>query len=206
MQQPSVTAWPERLLEHMRNSLVTVSASLPWCSSELVLPRLPFIFLSPGLRTVASCVRIVASGPAHWTNVAPENGASHFPVGRLELVGAVNLHSLSIFVAEATKLVGGGAAAAGVRQAADWAHLCWAVFVAVVFGEDAVFLTPPGLTVAPRWPSWFWVVQSRALIKQWVQIQVVTPHVKGALTLDSSFTLDLDFTIGTDLTMRWSHC
>lgn len=123
-QQSSGNLSFERLLEHQLNSLVTLSASLSWCSPELVWPRLPFAVLPPGLRTVAPRVRILASGRAHWTGVAPEDGASHLPVGRLEPVGAVNLHRLSIFVAEATEPVGGtAAAAAGVSQAAERAHV-----------------------------------------------------------------------------------
>lgn len=188
-----------------KNSLVTLSAPLSWCSPEVASPPLPFVSLLPGLRTVASRVRVVASGRAHWTGVAPENGASHLPVSRLESVGVVNLHCLSIFVAKAAELAG-GAAAAGVRQAADWAHLRWVASGAVVFGKDAVVLTLPGLNVAPRCPRWVWLVQSRPLSEQWAQIQVVPPHVKGALTLEHSLTLDLDLTISPDLTVLWSHC
>lgn len=62
---------------------------------------------------------VVASGRAIRTGVLPENGASHLPAGRLEVVGAVNLHTLSIFVAEAAEHCGGAAAAAGVRPAAE---------------------------------------------------------------------------------------
>lgn len=186
---------------------VPSSASLPelgpWC-----LASLPIC-----LGTVPASVRVVPGGCTDGAGVVPEDGASYFPVVRLQLVWAVHPCSLSVLPAEATK-VRGSPAAAGVRQAADWTGLRRVVVAVVLILE--------GLDVAPRslsssssscycwcwcwccccwWPLGTRVCALRAApfaepLQQCAQVHVVVPHVK-ALSVGEEATLDSS--------LHWCH-